>query len=202
MPRNASGTYTLPLPPVISDTIIESVWANTSLDDLAQALTDSLDRYGRGAMVAPLRYVDGTVGAPGFAWQAETGTGLYRESAGVMSVAVQGTKRGAWSATGFTVNGVVALESTSGLQGYVLGNNADNGVTLAGLGARSVFFGTDGVERMRIDAVGKVLTVLNGVAPTFTANGQMTFSLSSNTQLQVAVRGSDGVTRAAIITLT
>ena len=85
---------------MISDTIIESVWANTSLDDIAQALTDSLDRNGRGGMVAPFRLVDGTVGAPGFAWQAETGTGLYRESAGVMSVAVQGAKVSQWTTRG------------------------------------------------------------------------------------------------------
>jgi hypothetical protein len=104
MPRNASGTYTLPLPSVISNTIIESVWANTSLDDIAQSLTDSLSRTGQGGMTAPLRFVDGAVGAPGFAWQAETGTGFYRESTGVMSVAVQGVKLGQWSSTGFALS--------------------------------------------------------------------------------------------------
>jgi hypothetical protein len=102
MPRNASGTYTLPLPPVISDTIIESVWANTSLDDIAQSLTDSLDRYGRGAMVGPFRFADGTVGQPGAAWTAETGTGFYRASAGVLNAAVLGAY-----VAGFTANGPV-----------------------------------------------------------------------------------------------
>lgn len=103
MPRNSSGTYSLPLPPVVPDTVIESAWANTTLNDLAQAMTNSLDRYGQGAMVAPLRFVDGTVGVPGIAWQAETGTGFYRESAGVMSVAVQGAKVAQWAATGMTI---------------------------------------------------------------------------------------------------
>jgi hypothetical protein len=101
MPRNASGTYTLPLPPVVPDTTIESVWANTSLDDLAQAVTDSLSRTGQGGMTAPLRFVDGTVASPGFAWQVETGTGFYRESTAVMSAAVQGVKIAQWSPNGF-----------------------------------------------------------------------------------------------------
>ena len=103
MPRNASGTYTLPLPPVVPDTTIESVWANTSLDDLAQAVTDSLSRTGQGGMTAPLRFVDGIVSTPGFAWQSEPGTGLYRESTAVMSAAVQGVKISQWSTNGFSM---------------------------------------------------------------------------------------------------
>ena len=117
MSRNSSGTYTLPLPPVIPDTTIESVWSNTSLDDIAQALTDSLDRYGRGAMVAPLRFVDGNVGAPGIAWQSETTTGFYRESAGVMSVAIQGVKVAQWSSAGVSL-----LAPVSGTSATFSGN--------------------------------------------------------------------------------
>jgi hypothetical protein len=103
MPRNASGTYTLPLPPVQPDTTIESTWANSTNDDLAQAVTDSLSRTGQGGMTAPLRFVDGAVGAPGFAWQTETTTGFYRPSAGVQSAVVQGQPVTTWNANGATV---------------------------------------------------------------------------------------------------
>ena len=54
MPRNNQGLYTLPLPPVQPGELIESAWANTSLDDIASALTASLPRDGSAAMVGPL----------------------------------------------------------------------------------------------------------------------------------------------------
>ena len=57
MPRNNAGTYTLPNPPVVSGTTIEAPWANSSLDDIKTELTNSLDRFGRGGMEAPLLMV-------------------------------------------------------------------------------------------------------------------------------------------------
>lgn len=45
MPRDINDVYTLPAGnPVISDTIISTDWANSTLEDIAQALTDSLDK--------------------------------------------------------------------------------------------------------------------------------------------------------------
>ena len=68
MPRDANGNYTLPAGnPVVSGSIITSAWANTTMSDVANALTDSLDRYGRGGMLAPFTFSDGTEGAPGAA---------------------------------------------------------------------------------------------------------------------------------------
>jgi microcystin-dependent protein len=52
--RNQAGNYTLPLPPVVPGEVIESQWANVTTADLAEGLTQSLDRSGRGAMLAPL----------------------------------------------------------------------------------------------------------------------------------------------------
>jgi len=54
MSRNQSGNYTLPLPPVSPGDTVEAQWANLSLGDIGDALTQSLDRNGRGAMLAPL----------------------------------------------------------------------------------------------------------------------------------------------------
>ena len=71
MPRNSSGTYTLPLPPVVSGEVIEADWANQTLADIAQALTDSLDRLGRGGMNAPFYLFDGSPGAPGLGFANE-----------------------------------------------------------------------------------------------------------------------------------
>lgn len=55
MPRNNQGLYTLPSGnPVKSGTLIESVWANTTMQDLADALTGSLPRDGNAPMTGEL----------------------------------------------------------------------------------------------------------------------------------------------------
>jgi hypothetical protein len=103
MPRNSSGVYSLPLPPVIPDTVIESVWANTTLDDVAQSLTDSLDRYGRGSMVGPFRFADGSLVAPGCSWTAETSSGFARLGTGVMAAVILGAEAAEFNVGGMTV---------------------------------------------------------------------------------------------------
>lgn len=98
MPRNASGTYTLPSGnPVVAGTTIEASWANTTLSDVANELTNSLSRTGAGGMLAPFRLFDGTLGAPGIAFLNETSSGLYRPSASNVSMSVSGVQAMTWS---------------------------------------------------------------------------------------------------------
>jgi hypothetical protein len=53
MPRNASSTYSLPAGnPVVPGTIIATTWANTTLTDIATALTQSLSTDGSTASVS------------------------------------------------------------------------------------------------------------------------------------------------------
>ena len=55
MPRDATGLYTLVTGnPVTKGEPILAAWANPTMDDLATALSDSLDRLGNGPMLAPL----------------------------------------------------------------------------------------------------------------------------------------------------
>jgi microcystin-dependent protein len=55
MPRNSQGLYILPPSnPVVPNTLIESAWANTTMDDIAAALTGSLPRDGSAPMTGPL----------------------------------------------------------------------------------------------------------------------------------------------------
>ena len=104
MPRNSSGTFSLPLPAVVTGTVIESAWANASLEDIAQNISESLDRYGRGGMLAPLRNVDGTEALPSITFTAETGTGLYRPDSNKIGIAVAGVGKVIVSSTGTTIN--------------------------------------------------------------------------------------------------
>jgi hypothetical protein len=55
MSRNGSGTYTLPAGnPVVTGTTISSVWANTTLQDMANALTNSVATDGQSPMTGAL----------------------------------------------------------------------------------------------------------------------------------------------------
>lgn len=55
MSRNGSGTYTLPAGnPVVSNTVIDPVWANNSLTDIATALTRSVAYDGQTIPVADM----------------------------------------------------------------------------------------------------------------------------------------------------
>lgn len=83
MPRDSNGTYSLPAGnPVVTETVIESAWANTTMTDIGTALTDSLDRAGSGPMTGQLKLANGTIGAPGLSWGTEPTSGLYRNAAG------------------------------------------------------------------------------------------------------------------------
>jgi len=108
MPRNSSGTETLPIGnPVTSGTTIASTWGNATMGDIAAEITNSLDRNGRGGMLAPLRVPDGTVATPTIAFTSETGSGWFRESAGVLKCAILGVWRLMLTATGIQVNGTI-----------------------------------------------------------------------------------------------
>lgn len=110
MPRNASGTYTLPSGnPVVAGTTIEASWANTTLSDVANELTNSLSRTGAGGMLAPFRVADGTLGAPGLGFTNETSSGLYRPSASNVSMAVSGVLSMTWSNANVVVPSGITL---------------------------------------------------------------------------------------------
>lgn len=83
MSRDAAGAYSLPSSnPVVTNTTIESAWANGTFSDVAQAITDSLDRYGRGGMLGQFKAFSGSLIAPGVAWDSEPGSGWFRAGAG------------------------------------------------------------------------------------------------------------------------
>lgn len=114
MPRNVNGDYSLPAGnPVTTGTAISSTWANSTLDDIGDALTDSLSRSGDGAMLAPLELTSGAVGAPALAFGAETTTGLYRIAAGRAGVAVLGALVAEFNATGFEITGNLEITGTA-----------------------------------------------------------------------------------------
>lgn len=94
MGRNSSGVYTLPgaYNPVVPDTVIEAVWANTTLADVAASLTQSLDRQGRGGMQAPLQHMDGSALVPAITFENDPNTGFYRPANDTVNLSCGGAQ--------------------------------------------------------------------------------------------------------------
>jgi hypothetical protein len=105
MSRNANGDYTLPLSDVVNGTAITATWANTTLNDIATALTDSLDRYGRGGLSSPLENVDGTLLAPGIGFANEASTGIRRSGTNEMRAVIAGADVARWRDDSGTASG-------------------------------------------------------------------------------------------------
>lgn len=132
MPRNPSGTYSLPAGnPVVSGTPISSNVHNSTNTDIATALTDSLSRTGLGGMLAPLQFADGTESNPSITFSGETTTGIFRPAAGQWAVTVLGS-----AVLGVAADGVYSeqpyYEWNVGLASYVPLLNAAEDYTING----------------------------------------------------------------------
>lgn len=94
MARNGSGTYYLPTGnPVVTNTVIESTWANSTMSDVASEITNSLPRDGQAPMTAVLKIVDGTVSAPGIAFNSDSNTGMFRSATDTLVLTTGGKNR-------------------------------------------------------------------------------------------------------------
>jgi hypothetical protein len=108
MPRNGSGVYSLPAGnPVVPSTTIQSDWANSTLNDVADAVTGSLARDGTGGMSGALRLADGTITIPGIAFASETTTGFSRPTTNAIVASVSAIERVRINASGVSVTGAL-----------------------------------------------------------------------------------------------
>jgi len=113
---------------------------------------------------------------------------------------------------GMTVNdstNVIGLMITgSAYSSFGVGANSGwlyagtNNMSIGPYGAGYVSIVSNGAERIRFAADGNAYMTLQGAVPTIPNNAQMVFNLTSNTNLRISVKGSDGTTRTANITLT
>lgn len=137
--RDTSGSYSLPTSPVQGGNTILASWANGTLSDLATEVTNSLDRNGRGGMLAALRGIDGTVTAPAYSFSSEGGSGLYRIGAQNLGLAINGNKRQEWTSTGTVITGTWSTTGDATVGGALgVTGNATVGGTLGVTGASTV----------------------------------------------------------------
>lgn len=107
--RNASGTYSLPAGnPVVTGTTISSATHNSTMSDLATEMTDSLNRSGKGAMLAGLPGAVGSVSLPSYTFTGDLDTGVYWVSANAFGASSGGNQVMRWMATGTVATGIGA----------------------------------------------------------------------------------------------
>lgn len=150
MPRNSSGTYSLPNTPVVSGTPISSTDENATRSDVATEMTDSLSRSGKGGMNAPLRVPDGTVSAPSLSFTNETGTGFFRSAANDIKLAIGGTALMRW------LSGIVQFTT-----GVLRSEVADGATARAFVLDTTTLYSTSGVAILGIKNNGTEVAAVN-----------------------------------------
>lgn len=136
--RDGSGTYSLPTGnPVSSGTVISSTWANTTLSDISDALSDSLAKDGQTVPTAnlPMGGFKHTGVADGSARNQYASVGQVQD----FSVQTLGSISGTNTITG-ALSPAITSYVTGMLIAFVPGGNNTGATTLAvnGLSARSV----------------------------------------------------------------
>ena len=130
MSRNGSGTYSLPSGnPVVTGTTISSTWANNTLSDIANGLTQSISADGQTPITGPLIGSSGTVAFGGVGQtQIPSGTTAQRSASPTDGMIryntdlqqYEGYKNGAWSIFGNGAGGTLFSDTVTATQGQTL----------------------------------------------------------------------------------
>jgi len=169
-------------------------------------------------------FAAGTALLPALTTTGDTNTGIYYPAADTFAVTTGGTERYRVDSSGNLGVGVtpsakldvLANDATIAIFRGSGGLSNNKRLTITTGGAKVVFnisdnsdtttarayeFQSAGSNVMTIDSSGNLLVNVPTTAPTLATNSQMVFNLTSNTNLRISVRGTDGTTRTANITL-
>jgi len=108
MPRNGSGTYSVPNT-FTAGTQISSSAVNSNLSDIGSEITGSLPRDGQAGMTGQLKAASGSVLAPGLSFGSDTDTGLYRKAGDTIGVVAGGTEVATISPSGIADQSGLAI---------------------------------------------------------------------------------------------
>jgi hypothetical protein len=171
MSRNGSGVYSLPAGnPVVTGTTISSTWANTTLSDIATALTGSVAADGQTAMTGNLQMGTNKITNLGVA--TTSGDALsYGQAATISALTVSGA---------FAANGVATF-SAGTVSAPSITTSGDTNTGIYFPAADTIAFTEGGVEAMRITSDGNVgigtssVTTLGTSITTLEIKGKATF---------------------------
>jgi hypothetical protein len=163
MSRNGSGTYTLPAGnPVVTGTTISSTWANTTLTNIASALTDSLAADGQTTATGNLQMGNNRITglANGIAATDAASLTQVTNAVAITGGTINGTSVGATTAatgrfTTLEATGVTTVQAgTAAAPAITTTGDTNTGVFFPA--ADTIAFSEGGVEAMRIDSSGSV----------------------------------------------
>ena len=223
MSRDINGNYTLPAGnPVAPGTLIEATWANSTLTDVAAALTDSLSRSGSGGMLAPFYNASGSIGAPGIAWKDEPTSGWYRKGLNEFWYVVGGAEVFGITATGIaltagkTFSGLTLLtsplqiNSTLGVTGLITATGGIHAVATSQFDGNVAILGTLSAAGVALSGAfsGTFNGTVGGVTPadgkftTMSASGLITATGGVAGPVTGALNGTLGATTPSTALVT
>lgn len=143
MPRNSSGTYSLPVAAYVAGTTIRSTDMNTNLSDIGTALTQSLATTGVSSMTGVLKLAAGAANAPSLTLASDTTTGWYNSAVGAwtfvsagsavlaLSSALAAVTGALTTTTSITIGTTLAVTGATTLTGALTVNNSISSVKAA-----------------------------------------------------------------------
>jgi hypothetical protein len=166
MPRNGSGTYTLPEAAFVPGTTIVAAQVNNDFSDIATAITGSVASDGQTTITGPLKASSGHVGAPGYTFAGDLDTGIYRPTANQVGITVGG------SGVILVESSIITITPDVTISGDIDGTDADlSGVlTLSGTshmvlpsGTTGQRPGTPGAANLRYNSTTSEVEFYNGI---------------------------------------
>lgn len=115
MPRNGSGSYSLPQPAFVPGTVISSSSVNSDFSDIASALTASVAADGQTPITGAFKFTSGSAALPAVTFILDATTGLYLTGVGAGALTAGGVQALAFSAAGVTVPGDFTVMGTTNI---------------------------------------------------------------------------------------
>jgi cobalamin biosynthesis Mg chelatase CobN len=147
MSRNGSGTYTLPAGnPVVTGTTISSTWANSTLTNIASALTDSLAADGQTTATGNLKMGNNRVTGMADGIASTDAASVAQVAASVAGLGTMSTQNAnAVAITGGAINGTT-VGATTASTGAFTNFTASGTASFTSTGAVKVPVGTTGQQ--------------------------------------------------------
>jgi hypothetical protein len=192
----------MPVPTAITDLSTTAASNYPAGTEAPNVIDDTLRAHA--AFIAQLRdgphtLFAGSVTAPAYSFSSDANSGWYQISDNSLGLATNGVLRLSVDTTSLVPTlPVQGQDFSAGAPTYAFASDPDTGIFRAG--ANKLGISTGGVERASFEAAGPILA-LSGTAPALGSNSTLSVELASDTSLKFVVRGSDGVTRSATVTL-
>lgn len=127
MPRNGSGSFSLPQLPFTAGSTISSSAVNSDFSDIATALTGSIAADGQTPITGSLQGTAGSASAPSYSFSGEKTTGIYLYGSGQLGITLNSALSWIISTTGIATSGGMSLAQPIGVVQDYAGSTAPAG---------------------------------------------------------------------------